>query len=44
VAGALTIAFSAILERKPDWADAYLGKADIKQLMPLLRSVKKDDV
>ena len=32
------VAFSAILEERPSWADAYLNKARIVELMPLLRS------
>jgi two-component system chemotaxis response regulator CheY len=33
------VAFSAILERRPDWADAYLNKDRIVELMPLLVSL-----
>ena len=32
------VAFSAILDRRPSWADAYLNKARIAELMPLLRT------
>jgi CheY-like chemotaxis protein len=32
------VAFSALLDRKPDWADAYLNKDRISELMPLLRT------
>ncbi len=32
------VAFSALLDRKPEWADAYLNKDRITELMPLLRS------
>ena len=32
------VAFSAILEEQPEWADAYLNKERITELMPLLRS------
>jgi CheY-like chemotaxis protein len=32
------VAFSAILENQPDWADAYLNKARITELMPLMRT------
>jgi CheY-like chemotaxis protein len=32
------VAFSAILESQPDWADAYLNKERIGELMPLLQS------
>lgn len=32
------VAFSALLDRQPDWADAYLNKDRIAELMPLLRS------
>ena len=33
------VAFSAILERRPEWADAYLNKDRIVELMPLLVSL-----
>jgi CheY-like chemotaxis protein len=36
--GAKIVAFSAILESKPPWADAYLNKERISELMPLLRT------
>jgi CheY-like chemotaxis protein len=32
------VAFSAILDRQPPWADAYLNKDRIAELMPLLRT------
>lgn len=32
------VAFSAILEKQPSWADAYLNKERITELMPLLRT------
>ena len=32
------VAFSAILDSRPDWADAYLNKDRITELMPLLRT------
>lgn len=32
------VAFSAVLEEKPEWADAYLNKERVSELMPLLRS------
>jgi len=32
------VAFSAILDKQPDWADAYLNKERIADLMPLLRT------
>ncbi|HJR44786.1 MAG TPA: response regulator [Actinomycetota bacterium] len=32
------VAFSAILKEQPDWADAYLNKERVTELMPLLRS------
>lgn len=32
------VAFSAVLDRQPDWADAYLNKDRIAELMPLLRT------
>jgi CheY-like chemotaxis protein len=33
------VAFSALLDGKPQWADAYLNKARIAELMPLLRTL-----
>ena len=30
------VAFSAVLDRQPSWADAYLNKDRISELMPLL--------
>ncbi len=32
------VAFSALLDRQPSWADAYLNKARVTELMPLLRT------
>jgi CheY-like chemotaxis protein len=32
------VAFSAILEQQPNWADAYLNKDRVAELMPLLKS------
>lgn len=32
------VAFSAILDKQPEWADAYLNKERIADLMPLLRT------
>lgn len=32
------VAFSAILNEQPVWADAYLNKDRVSELMPLLRS------
>lgn len=32
------VAFSAVLEDQPEWADAYLNKERIAELMPLLQS------
>ena len=32
------VAFSAVLEEQPEWADAYLNKERVTELMPLLRS------
>ena len=32
------VAFSAILDEQPLWADAYLNKQRIAELMPLLRT------
>ena len=32
------VAFSAILDEQPNWADAYLNKDRIAELMPLLRT------
>src|SRR5919106_5250384 len=36
--GTKIVAFSAILEEQPPWADAYLNKERIAELMPLLRT------
>jgi DNA-binding NarL/FixJ family response regulator len=33
------VAFSAVLEKQPAWADAYLNKDRIVELMPLLNSL-----
>lgn len=38
VPGTKIVAFSAFLEQRPLWADAYLNKDRITELMPLLRS------
>jgi len=38
VPGTKIVAFSAALDRKPDWADAFLNKERIADLMPLLRT------
>lgn len=38
IPGTKIVAFSAILDRKPSWADAYLNKERISELMPLLRT------
>ena len=32
------VAFSAALDQQPEWADAYLNKERITELMPMLRS------
>lgn len=32
------VAFSAMLEEQPEWADAFLNKERITELMPLLQS------
>src|SRR5918994_2134824 len=32
------VAFSAVLEKQPEWADAYLNKERISDLMPLLQT------
>lgn len=36
VPGIRIVAFSAILEAKPDWSDAYLNKERISEVAPLL--------
>lgn len=36
---AKVVAFSAILERKPDWADAFLNKQSILRMAPLLAAL-----
>ena len=33
------VAFSAILDSQPPWADAYLNKDRVGELMPLLRTL-----
>lgn len=33
------VAFSSVLERQPDWADAYLNRERIGELAPLLTSL-----
>lgn len=38
VPGTKIVAFSAFLDEQPMWADAYLNKDRISELMPLLRS------
>jgi CheY-like chemotaxis protein len=38
VPGTKIVAFSAVLDTRPEWADAYLNKERIAELMPLLRS------
>ena len=38
VPGTKIVAFSAFLEGQPGWADAYLNKDRISELMPLLRT------
>ena len=35
------VAFSAMLDRQPTWADAYLNKDRIAELMPLLKTFIK---
>jgi YesN/AraC family two-component response regulator len=32
------VAFSALLDNRPDWADAYLNKQRLTELMPLLKT------
>lgn len=32
------VAFSALLDRQPPWADAYLNKERLAELMPLLKT------
>lgn len=36
IPGTKIVAFSAVLDQKPEWADAYLNKERISELMPLL--------
>jgi CheY-like chemotaxis protein len=38
IPGTKIVAFSAMRERQPKWADAYLNKDRIAELMPLLRT------
>ena len=38
VPGTKIVAFSAFLDGQPGWADAYLNKDRISELMPLLRT------
>lgn len=38
IPGTKIVAFSAILDDVPDWADAYLNKERISDLMPLLQT------
>lgn len=38
VPGTKIVAFSAFLDKQPEWADAFLNKDRISELMPLLRS------
>ena len=38
VPGTKIVAFSAFLHEQPNWADAFLNKDRISELMPLLRS------
>lgn len=35
------VAFSALLETQPDWADGFLNKTHIRELMPLLHTFIK---
>jgi CheY-like chemotaxis protein len=37
------VAFSAVLERKPEWADAYLNKDHIVDIAPLLTALIPDE-
>ena len=37
--GARIVAFSAVLDDKPNWADAYLNKDRIAEIAPLLASL-----
>ena len=39
VPGTKIVAFSAILDSQPGWADAYLNKERISELMPLLHTL-----
>lgn len=38
VPGTKIVAFSAVLDEQPEWADAYLNKERISEMMPLLHS------
>lgn len=38
IPGTKIVAFSAILDSRPAWADAYLNKERISELMPLLNT------
>lgn len=38
VPGTKIVAFSAMLARQPDWADAYLNKDRVVEMMPLLKT------
>ncbi len=38
IPGTKIVAFSAILDSQPSWADAYLNKERISELMPLLNT------
>lgn len=38
IPGTRIVAFSAILDAQPRWADAFLNKQRITEMMPLLRS------
>ena len=37
--GTRIVAFSAILEQQPEWADAYLNKERIADMVPLLQTL-----
>jgi CheY-like chemotaxis protein len=39
VPDARIIAFSSVLESKPDWADAFLNKERVEEIMPLMTKV-----
>lgn len=38
IPGTKIVAFSAVLDSNPNWADAYLNKDRVTELMPLLRT------